>query len=233
MDIVLDQVRAGDGGSAVLKGLTMKVEVGSILGVLGRNGMGKSTLVRTISGLNIPTAGTIFAGGTDITRLPPHKRSRLGIATIVQGRGIFPQLTVRENLEMGRLGAPANAPSRLTEVLDYFTRLGERLDQKAGTMSGGEQQMLAIGRGLMTHPKVMLLDEPSDGIMPVLVHQIAKILLEINRTQNLTILIVEQNVPMVFRMTDRCVIIENGAVVAEGNRAELEATDAMREYLAI
>ena len=100
-------------------------------------------------------------------------------------------------------------------------------------MSGGEQQMLAIGRGLMTHPQVMLLDEPSDGIMPVLVHQIAKILVEINRTHKLTILIVEQNVPLVFRMTDRCVIIENGTVVAEGTRADLEATDAMREYLAI
>ena len=233
MDIILDQVCAGYGGSKILDGLSMKVASGSILGVLGRNGMGKSTLVRTISGLNIPTAGTIRAGGQDITRLPPHQRSRLGIATIVQGRGIFPQLTVRENLEMGRLGAPADKPSRLDEVLGYFVRLGERLDQKAGTMSGGEQQMLAIGRGLMTHPQVMLLDEPSDGIMPVLVHQIAKILVEINRTHKLTIVIVEQNVPMVFRMTDRCVIIENGTVVAEGTRADLEATDAMREYLAI
>ncbi len=233
MDIVLDQVSAGYGDGAVLSGLSMSVDSGAILGVLGRNGMGKSTLVRTIAGLNLPTAGKIHAGGIDITRLPPHQRARLGITTIVQGRGIFPQLTVRENLEMGRMGAGRDKPSRLDEVLGYFTRLGERLDQKAGTMSGGEQQMLAIGRSLMTHPKVMLLDEPSDGIMPILVQQIAEILLQINREHKLTILIVEQNVPLVFRMTEQCVIIEKGRVVAQGTRAELEASDAMREYLAI
>ena len=233
MDIVLDQVRAGYGDGEVLRGLSLKVASGSILGVLGRNGMGKSTLVRCLAGLNPPTAGTVHIGGQDMTRWPPHKRAQAGIATIMQGRGIFPDLTVRENLEMGRLASGKALSSKMEEVFGYFGRLKERLDQKAGTMSGGEQQMLAIGRGLMMHPKIMLLDEPSDGIMPVLVQQIANNLTRINREQGLTILIVEQNVPLVFRMTGRCVIIENGQIVAEGSREELEATNAMRDYLAV
>jgi branched-chain amino acid transport system ATP-binding protein len=233
MDIAVENVHSGYGDGEVLCGLSLTVEAGSILGVMGRNGMGKSTLVRTIAGLNKAIKGKISMGGQDITELAPHTRARMGLSTIVQGRGIFPQLTVRENLEMGRLCAEAGLPSRLDEVLGYFTRLGERLDQQAGTMSGGEQQMLAIGRGLMMHPKVMLLDEPSDGIMPVLINQIAEILVQINKAHDLTILVVEQNVPMVFRMTERCVIIENGRVVVEGMRSELEKSDAMQEYLAI
>lgn len=233
MEIVISGVYAGYGDSLVLNNLSMKVGDGEILGVLGRNGMGKSTLVRTIAGLNLPTAGKILAGGQDITLLPPHQRARIGISTIVQGRGIFPQLTVSENLEMGRMCAERDKSSRLDEVLSYFPKISERLDQKAGTMSGGEQQMLAISRGLMTHPKVILLDEPSDGIMPTLVNKIAEILIQINREHNLTIIIVEQNVPMVFRMTEQCLIIENGSVVAQGARADLEGSDAMREYLAI
>ena len=233
MDIVLDQVRAGYGDGEVLRGLSLKVASGSILGILGRNGMGKSTLVRCLAGLNPPTAGTVHIGGQDMTRWPPHKRAQAGIATIMQGRGIFPDLTVRANLEMGRLASGKALSSKMEEVFGYFGRLKERLDQKAGTMSGGEQQMLAIGRGLMMHPKIILLDEPSDGIMPVLVQQIANNLTRINREQGLTILIVEQNVPLVFRMTGRCVIIENGQIVAEGSREELEATNAMRDYLAV
>ena len=233
MDIVLDRVRAGYGDGEVLRGLSLKVASGSIVGVLGRNGMGKSTLVRCLAGLNPPTEGTIHIGGQDMTRWPPHKRAQAGIATIVQGRGIFPDLTVRENLEMGRLASGKPLISKMDEVFGYFGRLKERLNQKAGTMSGGEQQMLAIGRGLMMHPKIILLDEPSDGIMPVLVQQIADNLIRINREQGLTILIVEQNVHLVFRMTDHCVIIENGQIVAEGSRRELEATNAMQDYLAV
>ncbi len=233
MDIVVENVHSGYGDGEVLRGLSLTVEAGSILGVMGRNGMGKSTLVRTIAGLNKTISGKISMGGHDITDMAPHARARMGLSTIVQGRGIFPQLTVRENLEMGRLCADPGLPSRLDEVLGYFTRLGERLDQQAGTMSGGEQQMLAIGRGLMMHPQAMLLDEPSDGIMPILVNQIAEILVQINKAHNLTLLVVEQNVPMVFRMTERCVIIENGQVVVEGLRSELEQSEAMQEYLAI
>ncbi len=229
---VLD-VTAGYGSITVLRGVSLRVDDGEILGVLGRNGMGKSTLIRCISGLIPASAGAIRLDGRDITGLPTHRRARLGITTVVQGRGMFPRMTVRENLEMGRIAGGTAKRSRLEEVLGYFPRLRERLGQLAGTMSGGEQQMLAIGRGLMTDPRLMLLDEPSDGIMPVLVAQIAEALVAINRAEGMTIVIVEQNVPMVFRMTRRCVILEKGKVVAEGSREALEASEVMHEYLAV
>jgi branched-chain amino acid transport system ATP-binding protein len=233
MALEVENLTAGYGAITVLHGIGLRVGDGEVLGILGRNGMGKSTLIRCIAGLIPPSVGTIRFAGRDVTRLPPHARARLGITTIVQGRGIFPRLTVRENLEMGRIAGGGVKRSRRDEVLGYFPRLGERLGQQAGTMSGGEQQMLAIGRGLMTDPRLMLLDEPSDGIMPALVAQIAETLVAINRNEGMTIVIVEQNVPMVFRMTRRCVIIEKGRIVAEGEREELESTEVMREYLAI
>ena len=233
MALEVEGVTAGYGSITVLRGVSLRVRDGEILGVLGRNGMGKSTLIRCISGLIPASAGTLRFAGRDITGLPPHQRARLGITTIVQGRGIFPRMTVRENLEMGRIAGGAPKRSRLEEVLGYFPRLKERMGQLAGTMSGGEQQMLAIGRGLMTDPKLMLLDEPSDGIMPALVAQIAETLVAINRGEGMTIIIVEQNVPMVFRMTRHCIILEKGTVVAEGSREELEASEVMHEYLAV
>jgi ABC-type branched-subunit amino acid transport system ATPase component len=233
MALEVEGVTAGYGSITVLRDVSLRVAAGEILGVLGRNGMGKSTLIRCISGLIPASAGALRFAARDITRLPPHQRARLGIATIVQGRGIFPRMSVRENLEMGRIAGGTAKRSRLEEVLGYFPRLEERLGQLAGTMSGGEQQMLAIGRGLMTDPKLMLLDEPSDGIMPALVAQIAETLVAINRAEGMTIVIVEQNVPMVFRMTRHCIILEKGTVVAEGSREELEASEAMHEYLAV
>jgi branched-chain amino acid transport system ATP-binding protein len=226
-------VTAGYGPITVLRGVSLRVDDGEILGVLGRNGMGKSTLIRCISGLIPVSAGALRLDGGDITGLPPHRRARLGITTVVQGRGMFPRMTVRENLEMGRIASGTGKRSRSEEVLGYFPRLRERLSQQAGPMRGGEQQMLAIGRGLMTDPRLMLLDEPSDGIMPVLVAQIAETLVRINRAEGMTIVIVEQNVPMVFRMTRRCVILEKGQVVAEGSPQELEASEVMHEYLAV
>jgi branched-chain amino acid transport system ATP-binding protein len=233
MALEVEGVTAGYGSITVLRGVSLRVGDGEILGVLGRNGMGKSTLIRCISGLIPASAGALRFAGRDITGLPPHQRARLGITTIVQGRGIFPRMSVRENLEMGRIAGGTAKRSRLDEVLGYFPRLKERLGQLAGTMSGGEQQMLAIGRGLMTDPKLMLLDEPSDGIMPALVAQIAETLVAINRGEGMTIIIVEQNVPMVFRMTRHCIILEKGTVVAEGSREELEASEVMHEYLAV
>lgn len=233
MEIVLERIKAGYGPIGVLRDLSLRVGEGGILGVLGRNGMGKSTLIRCIAGLNPPTAGTIRLGGEDISRLPPHERAARGMTTIIQGRGMFRNLTVRENLIMGRIASGRVQHDHTDEVIGYFPRLGERLGQKAGTLSGGEQQMLAIGRALMTEPRLMLLDEPSDGIMPLYVRQIARILSRINREHGITMLIVEQNVPMVFEMTDHCIILEKGRVVADGHRTELQASSVMREYLAI
>jgi ABC-type branched-subunit amino acid transport system ATPase component len=226
-------IRAGYGDIEVLRGVSISLADGEILGVLGRNGMGKTTLIRCLAGLLPARQGSIMLDGEDITKLPAHERARRGLTTVVQGRGIFPRLTVRENLEMGRIASGGSKRNRLEEVLGYFPRLGERLDQTAGTLSGGEQQMLAIGRGLMTHPRLMLLDEPSDGIMPILVGQIIEIMIAINRNEKMAIVVVEQNVPLVFSMTSRCVIIEKGRIVAEGERDEVSNSEVMRQYLAI
>jgi branched-chain amino acid transport system ATP-binding protein len=233
MALVVDRVTAGYGPITVLRDVSFAVEHGEILGVLGRNGMGKTTLIRCLAGLIRPSQGSISLDGQDFTHLPPHVRARRGIATVVQGRGIFPRLTVRENLEMGRIAGGGAKRSRLDEVIGYFPRLGERRTQVAGTLSGGEQQMLAIGRGLMTDPTVMLLDEPSDGIMPMLVQQIARIVQQINERAGLTVIIVEQNVPMMFGMTDRCIVLEKGRIVAQGTREEVSRSEVMKEYLAI
>ena len=233
MLLELQDVHAGYGPVRVVRGVSLSLREGEVLGLLGRNGMGKTTLIRSIAGLLPLARGSIRFAGQDLTRLPAHERARLGIATVVQGRGIFPRLSVWENLEMGRVAGGGAKASRLDEVIGYFPRLGERLRQAAGTLSGGEQQMVAIGRALMTHPKLMLLDEPSDGIMPILVRQIADILVRINRREGMAMVVVEQNVPMVFAMAGRCVILEKGRVVAEGTRDEVSQSDVMREYLAI
>lgn len=229
----LDRITAGYGAVTVLRDVSLQVDKGETLGVLGRNGMGKTTLIRCLAGLIQPSKGAIFLDGQDTARLPPHKLARLGLTTIVQGRGVFPRLTVRENLDMGRIASGRAKRSRIDEVLDYFPILRERLRQSAGSLSGGEQQMLAIGRGLMTDPKVMLLDEPSDGIMPVLVQQIAKILADIKNNEAMTLVIVEQNVPMVFALTNHCVILEKGRIVAEGSKEAVSRSEVMKEYLAI
>ena len=226
-------ITAGYGSITVLRELSLSVAEGGILGVLGRNGMGKTTLIRTLAGLILPSEGTITLNGRDITRLPPHERASLGVTTVVQDRGIFPRLTVLENLEMGRIASGRVRRNRRDEVLGYFPRLRERLGQLAGTMSGGEQQMLAIGRGLMTDPKVMLLDEPSDGIMPTLVQQIGETLGEINRREGTAIVLVEQNLPMVFAMAQHCIVLEKGRLVAEGSSEEVSRSEVLKEYLAI
>ena len=233
MTLEVRDITAGYGTITVLRQLSLSVPESGILGVLGRNGMGKTTLIRTLAGLVQPSEGTIALNGRDITRLPPHERASMGMTTVVQDRGIFPRLTVHENLEMGRLASGQAKRDRIEEVLGYFPRLRERLGQLAGTMSGGEQQMLAIGRGLMTDPKVMLLDEPSDGIMPTLVQQIGETLGEINRQEGTAIVLVEQNLPMVFGMAQYCIVLEKGQLVAEGTSEEVSRSEVLQEYLAI
>ena len=233
MTLDVREITAGYGSITVLRQLSLSVADGGILGVLGRNGMGKTTLIRTLAGLIQPSEGTIVLNGRDITRLPPHERASMGVTTVVQDRGIFPRLTVLENLEMGRIASGKVKRNRMEEVVGYFPRLRERLGQLAGTMSGGEQQMLAIGRGLMTDPKVLLLDEPSDGIMPTLVQQIGETLGEINRHEGTAIVLVEQNLPMVFSMAQYCIVLEKGRLVAEGTSEEVSRSEVLREYLAL
>jgi ABC-type branched-subunit amino acid transport system ATPase component len=230
----ISDVVAGYGRGVVLHDLSLSVEEGEILGVLGRNGMGKSTLIRVLSGLLRVRSGRIELSGTDLTRAPAHARAQHGIAVVPQGRGVFADMSVSENLQLGRLAAGSRVrPGRLQEVLDYFPRLAERPKQRAGTMSGGEQQMLAIARAMMAEPRILLLDEPSDGIMPVLVQQIADNIKEINRNEGLTTVLVEQNVPMVSRMSSRCLILESGRIVARGAIDELTAAGEVERHLGV
>lgn len=232
-DLKVDALTAGYGDITVLHDVSAAIGNGEVLGVLGRNGMGKTTLIRALSG-QIPLAsGRIDFNGEDIGVLPAHQRARRGMTTVVQGRGIFPRLTVREHLAMGRVAGGGQKPDRSDEVIEYFPILGERRDQLAGTLSGGEQQMLAISTGLMTDPSLILLDEPSDGVMPKLVEQIAERLAEINQRKGTTIVIVEQNVPMVFGMAHKCIVLENGRVVASGSTEEIQRSDAVNRHLTI
>jgi branched-chain amino acid transport system ATP-binding protein len=230
----VSNVVAGYGRGVVLHDLSMSVQEGEILGILGRNGMGKSTLIRVLAGLLGIRSGRLDVNGADLTRAPAHVRARHGIAVVPQGRGVFAELTVDENLRLGRLAAGERVrEGRLQEVLGYFPRLAERPNQKAGTMSGGEQQMLAIARAMMAEPRILLLDEPSDGIMPVLVQQIADNVREINEREGLTTVVVEQNVPMVSRMASRCLILESGTIVAGGSPTELAAAGEIERHLGV
>jgi|TARA_B100001013_G_scaffold258789_1_gene162036 branched-chain amino acid transport system ATP-binding protein len=224
---------AGYGNITVLKDVTFHLNKNNIIGVLGRNGMGKSTLIRVLSGLILPSKGVIELMGENITNYAPHVRAQKRITTIVQGRGIFPKLSVYENLLMGMISQKRKINSRLDEVFSYFPIISNRLHQTAGTLSGGEQQMLAIGRAIMTDPEIMLLDEPSDGIMPALVDEITNTLKKINQTNNISMIIVEQNVPMIFSLTDNCIILEKGRIVISGKKSDVENSQIMKQYLAI
>jgi len=224
---------AGYGNITVLKDVTFHLNKNNILGVLGRNGMGKSTLIRVLSGLILPSKGVIELMGENITNYAPHVRAQKRITTIVQGKGIFPKLNVHENLLMGIISQKRKINSRLDEVFSYFPIISNRLHQTAGTLSGGEQQMLAIGRAIMTDPEIMLLDEPSDGIMPALVDEITNTLKKINQTNNISMIIVEQNVPMIFSLTDNCIILEKGRIVISGKKSDVENSQIMKQYLAI
>ena len=229
----VENVSAGYGKINVLSEISIRLESNSILGVLGRNGMGKSTLIKVLSGLLTCHSGKIFLDNEDITDYPPHLRAQKKIAPIVQGRGIFPRLKVVENLMLGKLLQTTVKKDRLDEVYSYFPILSERTGQVAGTLSGGEQQMLAIGRAIMSDPKIMLLDEPSDGIMPSLVKEIGTTLKSMSQKNNISLVVVEQNVPLIFSLTDRCIILEKGKIVVEGKKSEIQDSNIMKQYLAI
>jgi branched-chain amino acid transport system ATP-binding protein len=223
----------GYGDTIVIRGVNLSLAPGEVLGVMGRNGTGKTTLMGALAGSLPVRAGSITFRGQDFTALPAHRRARAGLQLVVQGRGIFPDLTVHENLKIAAIATGRRAVNRLDTVVTYFPRLGERMNQAGGTLSGGEQQMLAIGRALMANPEVVLLDEPSEGIMPILVKQIADVVRRIATEEGLGIAIVEQNTEIVFRISDRCLIIEKGQIVSEGLPAELRDDEIMRKYLAI
>jgi branched-chain amino acid transport system ATP-binding protein len=230
--LALDGLEVYYGEIHALKGVALEVRDGEIVALLGNNGAGKTTTLKTISGLLAPRRGTVSFEGRPLTGVPPHTIVALGIAHVPEGRRIFNRLTVRENLTMGAyLRTDAGIAGDLERVFALFPRLHERVTQVAGTLSGGEQQMLAIGRALMARPKVLLLDEPSMGLAPVLVEQIFETIAEVNR-QGTTILLVEQNAAMALSIAHRGYVLETGAIVLSGTAAALsENAEVRRAYL--
>ncbi|WP_354215347.1 ABC transporter ATP-binding protein [Arthrobacter sp. UYCo732] len=218
-----------------IRNMSFTVNEGEVVSLIGANGAGKTTTMRTISGILNPTAGKITFAGEDITRMKAHIRVVRGISQAPEGRGIFPGMTVMENLDMGTFGRKARAgvPQDLERVFDLFPRLKERIKQYGGTMSGGEQQMLAIGRALMSDPKLLLLDEPSMGLAPQFIRQIFKIIKEINK-QGTTVLMVEQNANQALAGAHRAFVLETGEITHSGTGRELLANPAIKEaYLGV
>ena len=218
----LRDVDVAYGDLPALRGVSVSVEAGETLSVVGANGAGKTTMLRAISGLLPPRAGQILLDGVRLDRLPSHAIVERGVVQVPEGRKIFPSLTVLENLELGSYVSAAKARRRdgLEQVFGLFPRLQERRGQAAGTMSGGEQQMLAIGRALMARPRVLMLDEPSLGLAPIVVKEIFRVIGEINRLGT-TVLLVEQNTRQALALSRRGYVLENGRVVLEGSGAEL------------
>jgi branched-chain amino acid transport system ATP-binding protein len=231
----LKGIDAGYAGFQALFGVSMRVDAGEAVAVIGSNGAGKTTLLRVISGLLAPTEGTMTMQGTDLIATAPHKIIETGIAHVPESRRLFPRLTVEENLRMGAFipAARAKFPERLDYVFTLFPRLKERRTQLAGTMSGGEQQMCAIARALMSGPKLVLLDEPSMGLAPVIVAQVFDLVRRI-RGEGYTVLIVEQNVRQVLKVADRAYLLEVGRMKTSGRAEELAASDEIRKaYMGI
>jgi branched-chain amino acid transport system ATP-binding protein len=224
----LEDVWASYGSFQALFGVSLEVAAGEAVAVIGPNGAGKTTLLRAISKL-IPIRGRIVMEGTDLATVPAHQVVARGIAQVPEGRRLFPGLTVEDNLRMGAFHQEARShyEERLKFVYHLFPRLKERREQLAGTMSGGEQQMCAIGRALMSGPKLLLLDEPSAGLAPVVVQQVFELIGRI-RGEGFTVLIVEQNVQQVLRVVDRAYLLEVGRIKASGAAAELLASDDIR-----
>ena len=218
---------AGYGAIAAIKGISLVVEDGEIVTLIGSNGAGKSTTLRAVSGIIRPRAGQVTFRGKSIDRLPPHKIVQLGMSHVPEGRGIFHRMTVHENLLLGAYQRNDDLAGDLDRVYGLFPRLKERLGQPGGTLSGGEQQMLAIGRALMARPTLLLLDEPSMGLSPLLVETIFATIAQI-RQQGSTVLLVEQNALMALEIADRAYVLESGVITLQGTGAELANNDAVR-----
>ncbi|MBI3980168.1 MAG: ABC transporter ATP-binding protein [Chloroflexi bacterium] len=212
-----------------IKGISLAVHRGEIVTLIGSNGAGKTTTLKTISGLHRPRSGTITLDGERLDRLPPHRVVERGVCQAPEGRRIFPRMTVLENLEMGAFARrDADVPADRERVLTLFPRLRERIKQVAGTLSGGEQQMLAIGRALMARPKLLLLDEPSMGLAPILVETIFGVIQDINR-QGTTILLVEQNAHMALSVAQRGYVLQTGQIVLHDTAANLRQNEMVRK----
>lgn len=233
--LTLENIDAGYGPTTILQDVSLDVRTGEIVTIVGANGAGKTTTLRTIVGQILPRRGKITFQGEDITRLHAHDAVDRGIILVPEGRQLFPDMTVRENLQMGtyRKSARSDQESRLEEVLTLFPRVRERLDQNAASLSGGEQQMVAIARGMMAKPTILMFDEPSLGLAPIIVSQVFDVVRQIAATGT-TVLIVEQNVFTTLKVADRGYVLENGSVVLADTAPALLKNDHIRRaYLGI
>jgi len=228
----MSHVDAFYGNSCALQGVNLTVGRGDFLAVLGRNGVGKTTLMRAILGLMDRITGSIVLDGEDISLLPTHRRAKAGVAYVPQGRGILPRFTVKENLILGTFAAGERDDDLDEWVVELFPMLKEFMGRYGGNLSGGQQQQLAIARALLARPKVILLDEPTEGIQPNIVEQIEDVIIRLNREHGITVILVEQNVAFARRASTRFAFLEKGHVVASGDVAEL-SDDLVQRHLAV
>ena len=232
MLLELTDVTVSYGQTPVLFGVNMAIAQGDIACLLGRNGVGKTTLLRSIIGLNKALSGSIIFDADDITKVPTFKRARYGISYIPQGREIIPYLSVLDNLKLGMSAAKKKLRKIPDEIFEFFPMLKQHLSRQGGLLSGGQQQQLAIARGLLSNPKIMLLDEPTEGIQPSIVQEIEETLKRINREKGITLIVVEQKVDFARQLAQKFFIMEKGAVVANGATSDL-SDDLVHKYLAI
>jgi urea transport system ATP-binding protein len=226
-------LRTGYGSSPILQGIDLKVRAGEIIAVIGRNGVGKSTMMRCLIGQLRVWAGAIRFGGNDISSMLPERRAQLGFGYIPQGREVFARMTVEENLRVGEMIGSRSEKKLYDMVYEFFPILAERRDQKAGTMSGGQQQQLAIGRAMIGNPKLLLLDEPSEGIQPSIILEIMRVIRRVNRELGTTVLFVEQNLDVILSLAQRCYVMDKGRIIVERDAHELQDREVAKRDLQI
>jgi urea transport system ATP-binding protein len=231
--LVAENLWSGYATGDVLRDVTVRLDRGELVGVIGRNGAGKSTLMQTLIGLLPARRGTVMLGEERLTRLPPEERARRGLGYVPQGRQVFPRMTVLDNLRTGTFIGGGRKPADFDLVHRYFPVLRERAKQLAGTLSGGQQEMLAIARALVSGPQILLLDEPSDGVQPSIVQEIGEAIVDLNRTQGLSVLIVEQNLELLQSVAQRAYVLDKGAIVDALDREQLQDAALLARYLAI
>ena len=232
MPLSVSNLYSGYGKVRIVQDVSMSIGEGEIVAVIGRNGVGKTTLMKTLIGIIGTLHGKIEFNGRDISRLSSSRRARLGIGYVPQGRGIFTRMSVGDNLTMGERVGDVRSVNR-QRVFQFFPILQERLSQKAGSLSGGEQQQLAFGRILAGQPELILLDEPSEGIQPNIVQEIGRIINRLRQEEGLTVVIVEQNLELIHAVADRCIVMDKGEIIAELTAEEIKDPEVARRYLAI
>jgi branched-chain amino acid transport system ATP-binding protein len=233
MMLEVSELAAGYGRIPILGDVSFSVARGEFIGVLGHNGMGKTTLLRALMGYIPATAGQIVLEDADITRLEPYRRARAGMGYVPQGREIFPGLSVRDNLRMGAVGRPKDEAAAIESVLETFPRLKPLIDRPGGALSGGEQQLLAIARCLAGNPRLILLDEPTEGIQPSIIDEIAEALLGLRSKGALTMILVEQNLDFIATLSERVLIIQKGAIVHSAEPDELHGHGLINEFIGV